>query len=79
MAWNPFLPLLLLLLLSLLSLGQSSPLLMQKRDAPFNSVRQRLGRSRSGIRGDPPGKYFHESTVRLRKGVPLSTTRLTLT
>jgi hypothetical protein len=42
----------------------ASSMRLEKRDAPFESVRTRLGRTRSGVRGDPPGKYFHESVVR---------------
>ena len=36
---------------------------LEKRDADFASVRTHLIKDHSGKKGDPPGKYFHESTV----------------
>ncbi|ESZ98155.1 hypothetical protein SBOR_1458 [Sclerotinia borealis F-4128] len=38
-----------------------SALAIQKRDADFYSVRTKLNKDMSGRRGDPSGKYFHES------------------
>ncbi|KAF5871770.1 putative mannosylphosphorylation protein [Botrytis fragariae] len=38
-----------------------SALAIQKRDADFYSVRTKLHKDMSGRRGDPSGKYFHES------------------
>ncbi|TKA81171.1 hypothetical protein B0A49_01884 [Cryomyces minteri] len=52
--------LLLALLLGFSVVAAAAPL--QPRDADFASVRTRLDRDRSGKKGDPPDKYFHEST-----------------
>ncbi|TGO90154.1 hypothetical protein BPOR_0076g00040 [Botrytis porri] len=38
-----------------------SALAIQKRDADFYSVRTKLHKDMSGRKGDPSGKYFHES------------------
>ncbi|KAF1990269.1 hypothetical protein K402DRAFT_225777 [Aulographum hederae CBS 113979] len=58
-----FLSCILLQLLDLVVHSSSSPLSdRQKRDADFASVRNKLSRDHSGRKGDPPGKYFHEST-----------------
>lgn len=46
--------------LALLSLDISASLVAA--DAPFLDVRTSLQRDRSGRRGDPKDKYFHEST-----------------
>lgn len=35
---------------------------LEARDADFASVRTRLSKDHSGKKGDPAGKYFHEST-----------------
>src|SRR6185436_1657755 len=49
--------------LSLFSLAFASPTRLEARDADFYHVRTRLMKDHSGKRGDPPAKYFHESTV----------------
>lgn len=54
---------LLFVLVLLVAWSQAVPMLMAKRDAPFESVRTKLWQHKSGVRGDPAGKYFHESTV----------------